>query len=202
MAEHDDYSGKYSMKLPKALTIQREHFNRDLLGKVTVVFLFLGPILVPLLWLSGWPLFTTVAEIGWNVGRAICSHTSNSFTIGGEPMMVCARCFGVTAGLLFTGLAYHYTPFIRPLLPKNRLYLATTMALLFVPWLIDSGLQRLGLWETTLWLMFPTGFLGGVALVMAPHLIWPIRDEDEDELAEYNEETEILRAAPELTAVR
>jgi uncharacterized membrane protein len=193
------------MKLPEALTIRREHFNRALLGKALIIFLFLGPILVPILWLNGWPLFTTVAEIGWNIGKGICSHTSNSFTIGGEPMMVCARCFGVTTGLLFTGLAYHYTPFIRPRLPKNRLYLATTIALFFVPWLIDSGLQRLGLWETTVWLMFPTGFLGGAALVLVPPLLWPIQPDEDNELDvddNENEIIEIFREAPELTVVR
>jgi len=174
------------MKLPEVLTIRREHFNRDLIGKVVVVFVFLGPILVPLLWLSGWPLFTTIAQVGWNFGRAICSDTVKSFTIGGEPMMICARCFGVGTGLLVTGLIYHYTPLIRPRVPNNRLYLATIIAVLFIPWLIDSGAQRLGLSESNVLLMFPTGFLGGVALVLAPLLFWPLEEleklEDDQEM--------------------
>jgi uncharacterized membrane protein len=167
--------------LKKLWNKEKAYLNRDLIGKVIIIFIFTGPILVPVLWLSGFPLFTAIADFGWEFGKAICSHTINSFTIAGLPMMICARCFGVASGLLLTGLIYHYSGLIRPRLPKNRLYLATIIALLFIPWLIDSGLQRLGLWETDLWLMFPTGFLGGAALVLAPLIFWPQAKDFEDE---------------------
>ncbi len=160
---------------PRALTIRREDFNRALLAKVICVFVFLGPILVPLLWLSGVPLFQSIASFGWDFGRGICSYTVKSFQIGGLNMMVCSRCFGVACGLLTTGLLYHYSPWVRPLIPRRKLYLACLIACLFIPWLIDSGIERLELWNwhTDNWLMFPTGFLGGVALVLAPLLFWP-----------------------------
>ncbi|HEX2915669.1 MAG TPA: DUF2085 domain-containing protein [Chloroflexia bacterium] len=168
---------------PRALSIHREDSNLALLGKVIVVFVFLGPILVPILWLSGLPIFQNIALFGWDFGRGICSYTQKSLQIGGLDMMVCTRCFGVACGLLTTGLLYFYTPLIRRHLPQRRLYLAAFLAALFVPWLIDSGLERLNLWQTDHWLMFPTGFLGGVAVVLAPLVFWPRNDDlDEDEL--------------------
>jgi uncharacterized membrane protein len=165
-------------KTPRALTVRRSDFNLALLGKTIVIFVFLGTILVPLLWLSGIPLFQNIARLGWDVGRAICSYTDKSFTIGGFPMMICARCFGVGCGLILTGLAYFYTPFIKKHLPSKRLYLAVFLAALFVPWLIDSGLERLQLWVTDYWLMFPTGLLGGIAVTLAPLLFWPRTDSE------------------------
>lgn len=166
---------------------EKLHINRDLIGKVVIVFIFTGPILVPVVWLTKFPILTDIAQAGWDFGRAICSHTIKSFTILGLPLMVCARCFGVATGLLITGLVYHYTPLIRPRLPKNRIYIATIIALLFIPWMIDSGAQRLNWWETDLWLMFPTGFLGGAALILAPLIFWPqdgetVLDELEDDI--------------------
>ncbi len=173
-----------SRKLPESLTVRKSDLNIDLIGKVACVFVFLGPILVPLLWLSGVPLFTSIAEFGWAFGRSFCTYTVKSFTIAGVPLMVCARCTGVAFGLITMGLLYHYTPFIKPLIPQKRLHLAVLIAALFVPWLIDSSLERLGLWITDYWLMFPTGFLGGVTLVLAPLLFSPLHqsEEDEDEL--------------------
>lgn len=168
--------------LPRALTIQKEDLNIDLIGKVACVFIFLGPILVPLLWLSGVPLFKDIAAVGWQLGRTICSYTVKSFEIGGLPMMVCARCFGVACGLLTTGLLYHYSAWLQPLLPRRRLYTATLIGLLFVPWLIDSGLERLNLWVTDYWLMLPTGFLGGAALVLAPLVFFPLASKDKESL--------------------
>jgi uncharacterized membrane protein len=171
---------------PAALTIHREDFTLALLGKVICIFLFLGPILVPILWLSGVPLFQNIAAFGWDFGRSFCTYTVKSFEIGGLPLMVCSRCFGVASGILVTGLLYFYTPLIQPRLPQRRLYLATLIAALFVPWLIDSGVQVLQLWDwqTDYWLMYPTGFLGGVAVALAPLLFWPREAKDEGEDAE------------------
>lgn len=163
------------------MTIRKSDFNISLLGKFIIIFVFLGPILVPLLWLSGGPLFRSVAEFSWSAGRAICSYTGKSFTLAGLPLMVCARCTGATSGLLIVGLLYHYTPLVKRYLPQRRLYLATLISLLFTPWLIDSGLERLQLWVTDYWLMFPTGFLGGAALIIAPRLFSPLEAEDEDD---------------------
>jgi uncharacterized membrane protein len=163
---------------PRALSVRREDFNLALLGKLIVIFVFLGTILVPILWLSGIPLLQNIAAFGWEVGRAICSYTGQSLEIGGQPMMVCTRCFGVGSGLLTAGLLYFYTPLLRNHLPRRRLYLAAGLAALFVPWLIDSGLERLGLWQTNDLLMLPTGFLGGVAVALAPLIFWPRPLED------------------------
>lgn len=167
-----------NFKLPRALTIRRSDFKLSLLAKVICVFIFLGPILVPILWLSGVPLFQNIARFGWQFGASICSYTDKSFTIGGLKMMVCARCFGVACGLLFTGGLYFYTPSLKKRLPQNRLYLAALIGALFVPWLLDSGLERLQLWVTDYWLMVPTGMLGGAALVLSPLLFWPHDDDD------------------------
>lgn len=164
---------KTSLAWPRAFSVRWEDFNLALLGKVVVIFIFLGTILTPLFWLSGIPVLQSIAAFGWDVGRAICSYTDHSLGIFGEPLMVCTRCFGVGTGLLTAGLVYFYTPLIKNHLPQSRLHLAGMLAALFVPWFIDSGLERLGLWQTNNYLMLPTGFLGGVAVALAPLIFWP-----------------------------
>lgn len=158
---------------PRALTIRREDFSLAFLGKVICVFLFLGPSLVPILWLSGWWIFPDIARFGWDFGKGFCTYTVKSLEIGGVPMMVCTRCFGAACGILTMGLLYLYTPWIRSRLPQRRLYLAALLAAMFIPWLIDSGFERLTAWRTDHWLMLPTGFLGGMAVVLVPLLFWP-----------------------------
>src|SRR4028118_755947 len=88
-----------SVAWPRALSIRREDFTLALLGKVIVIFVFLGPIIVPVLWLSGWPIFQNIALFGWDFGRSFCTYTVKSLQIGGLDMMVCSRCFGVACGL-------------------------------------------------------------------------------------------------------
>ncbi len=179
-----EFTRKYNRKAahiwPRALSVRWEDFNLALLGKVLVIFIFLGTILTPLFWLSGIPVLQSIAGFGWDVGRAICSYTDHSLGISGEPLMVCTRCFGVGVGLLTAGLVYFYTPLIKEHLPKSRLHLAVILAALFVPWLVDSGLERLGLWQTNNFLMLPTGFLGGVAVALAPLIFWPRPEPDEE----------------------
>jgi uncharacterized membrane protein len=163
---------------PRALSVRQEDFNLALLGKVIVIFVFLGTILVPILWLSGIPLLQNIAVFGWDVGRALFSYNDHSLTIAGLPLMVCTRCFGVGCGLLTAGLLYFDTPLIKNHLPNRRLYLAAGLAACFVPWFIDSGLERLGLWQTNHLLMLPTGFLGGFAFALIPLTFWPRSLED------------------------
>jgi len=178
--------------IPRASSIVKSDFNLSLLGKVICVFVFLGPILVPLLWLSGWPLFMSIAEGGWAFGRSFCTYTVKSFMLGGVPLMVCARCTGVAFGLLTSGLLYHYTSLFKAHRPAKRLHVAAIIAALFVPWLLDSSLQRLELWLTDYWLMFPTGFLGGVALIIAPWLFLPDPHDYDDEPEQYQDTAETL----------
>jgi uncharacterized membrane protein len=189
-------------KLPRALTIRKSDFNIDLIGKVIVVFIFLGPILVPLLWLSGLPVLTDIARFGWEFGRSICSYTQKSFTLGGLPLMVCARCTGVAFGLITMGLLYHYSPWIKPYLPKRRLHVAVLVALLFVPWITDSALERLELWRTDYWLLFPTGFLGGLALVIAPLAFSPLETEEDAEAFETEEDDSLSPLVRNLLTIR
>lgn len=167
------YNQSEHRKLPRALSVRREDFNLALLGKVIITFIFLGTILVPIFSLSGIPLLQNIADFGWDFGRAICSYTDQSLEIAGAPLMVCTRCFGVGLGLLTLGMVYFYTSLIKTHLPRRRLHLGVILGLLFVPWLIDSGLERLGLWVTNHLLMLPTGFMGGVAIALAPLLFWP-----------------------------
>ncbi len=169
------------MNLAEAFKIRKKDFNLTLLAKVIIVFVFLGPILTPLLWLSNWPVFMAIGKFGWEFGKSFCTYTDKSFTLGGLPLMVCARCTGVAFGLITCGLLYHYTPLIKNHLPQKRLYLAGLIATLFIPWIIDSGLEQLELWKTDYWLLFPTGFLGGLAIILAPLLFLPAPEEAEEE---------------------
>jgi len=90
----------------------------------------------------------------------ICHQISErSFHIHDDKLAVCARCFGVYAGLFF-GFAFY--PLFRRLddirpLPKVWLILST------FPLAIDLGLTFFGIWENTHLSRFLTGAILGAA---------------------------------------
>ena len=147
------------------------------LAKAFALFLVVGVVTTPVMYVADIGLSRYIALWCWQLGRLVCSYTDMSFVVAGYPMLVCGRCFGGTLGMV--AVAFLYTRHIRPRLPYRRLHRAALIGLFLTPWLIDSGLERLHLYVTTMWLIVPTGFLGGVALALAPLIFWP-RDDPDD----------------------
>ena len=164
----------YNRTLSHVAEARREWGDRVGWGKALALFLCSGVVLVPVMYVMDVGATRALALWCWGVGRAVCSYTDMSFDLAGYPMMVCGRCFGGTLG--FVAAAFLYAPLIRPRVPYRRLYRAALLGLLALPWLLDSGFERLHLHTTTLWLLVPTGFLGGLALALAPLIFWPRPD--------------------------
>ncbi|HVF56396.1 MAG TPA: DUF2085 domain-containing protein [Pyrinomonadaceae bacterium] len=126
---------------------------------LTAVLLFVGVIvLAPLTRAHGQAL------LSWGIYRAfsVACHQmpERSFFVGGFPLAVCARCFGLYAGGAAGVLVF---PLLRPLSgaaqspPRMWLFLAA------VPTTIDFALGFFGFWENTHLSRFATASLLGMA---------------------------------------
>ena len=83
-----------------------------------------------------------------------------SFRLFGQPLAVCARCFGIYAGFLAGTAAYpRIRGFSRPRLPDTRLFLA-----LSAPMAIDAAANILRIWTLGNFPRFLTGFAWGTIL--------------------------------------
>jgi uncharacterized membrane protein len=102
-----------------------------------------------------------LSEVLRQVYARTCHQMADrSWWIGGRPMAVCARCFGIYAGYLIGLLVY---PFSRPLasqdVPPRR-----WLVLALIPVTCDAVGGHLGLFETPLLSRSLTGLIAGVAI--------------------------------------
>jgi uncharacterized membrane protein len=102
---------------------------------------------------------TAAADLYYPFGFICHQISERSFHIHDDKLAVCARCFGVYAGILL-GLLFY--PLFRSLndirpLPKIWLLLST------IPLAIDWGLTFFGIWENTHFSRFVTGAILGTA---------------------------------------
>lgn len=84
---------------------------------------------------------------------------ARSFTAGGGPLVVCARCTGFYAGLALGGLGVAGYHIFRPIRGPRRWLL-----FLFVPLAVDGAANLLGIWESPALLRAATGVLAAVPL--------------------------------------
>ena len=83
-----------------------------------------------------------------------------SFSLFGQPLAVCARCFGIYAGFLAGAAAYPLIRgFSRPRLPDTRIFLA-----LSAPIAIDAAAHLLRIWSLGQGPRFVTGLAWGTIL--------------------------------------
>ena len=131
--------------------------------KIWLVLFFLSAawlgliIAAPLLKQAGFD--SIAADIYYPFGFICHQISERSFHIHDDKLAVCARCFGVYAGIL---LGFLFYPFFRSLsdirpLPKIWLILSC------FPLAIDWGLTFFGIWENTHLSRFLTGAILGAA---------------------------------------
>jgi uncharacterized membrane protein len=83
-----------------------------------------------------------------------------SFRLFGQPLAVCARCFGIYMGFLAGAAAYPWIRgFSRLRLPDTRLFLALT-----APIAVDAAANLLRIWSLDNFLRFLTGLAWGTIL--------------------------------------
>lgn len=133
------------------------------------VLLWLGLIAAaPVLKANG---FAATANYIYAPFSYLCHQISErSLHFASEPLAVCARCFGVYAGLAVGVAAY---PFLRPIHDTNAVAPRIVLFLALVPTAIDWVLGFFGIWENTHFSRFATGaFLGAIcAFFVVPGLV-------------------------------
>lgn len=100
----------------------------------------------------------------------LCHQFSDrSFHLAGEQLAVCARCFGVYAGLGIGVLAY---PFLRSV-HSNEAPPRVVLFLAPIPTAVDFALGFFGIWENTHFSRFMTGAILGVvcAFFVVPGIV-------------------------------
>src|SRR5699024_6976143 len=84
---------------------------------------------------------------------------SRSFWIGGQPMAVCSRCFGIYSGF---ALAWISIPFVTKALRRFQ-YLPKVLFVTLLLNFVDIVGNVLGFWQNTVLSRFITGLLLGIA---------------------------------------
>jgi uncharacterized membrane protein len=103
--------------------------------------------------------FSQAADLNYRVFLGFCHQLGErSFSIFGYKMAVCARCFGIYAGILAGAIAYVATS-SGGKAPRGWLLLAAC-----APLAIDGSAQLLGLRESSNLLRLATGLLFGFVL--------------------------------------
>jgi uncharacterized membrane protein len=99
------------------------------------------------------------ASMEWRLLFRVMCHgmISRSLDLFGVPMPICARCFGIYAGLLGGIAAFQLVPFLRERVVRMVAFAAVT------PLAIDGVTQLLGLRESTNPLRLVTGVVAGLA---------------------------------------
>jgi uncharacterized membrane protein len=129
---------------------------------------FVGAIVAaPLLRARGLPLAAQVLYQGFH---AACHQMpERSFYLWGFPLAVCARCFGLYAGVL-AGITFY--PLARGVWRRDMPGRAW-LVLGVLPTTVDFGLGLFGLWENTHWSRFSTALLAGAvtAFYLVPGVV-------------------------------
>ncbi len=100
----------------------------------------------------------------------VCHQMSErSFHLHGEALAVCARCFGVYAGLTAGVLAFPLVRSINDTIPPARFWLLLAP----VPTAIDWALGYFGIWENTHLSRFQTALILGIgcAFFLVPGIV-------------------------------
>lgn len=137
-----------------------------MLADLVLVGLVTGPVAAPFLRASGWFPLTTIADIIYTMGQAVCPQPEMGLALLGPfRMAVCMRCYGTVAGLVF----------MRWLIHKDRgrsaywleQYGLWGFALTFVicmAYPLELALQNATWWSINPWLMTGFGLIAGLGL--------------------------------------
>jgi len=137
----------------------------------TMVILFLGPLAVPAFLASGSVPLMRLGGFAHDIlSTAICPTPARSYWLFGEPMGVCARCWGATIGLwLAWAIARRGSALLGPFLALHWLPRLGTASLPFWLWIFE--IVRLP--AAPLELLVVNGMLAGCSAGLYIASIWP-----------------------------
>lgn len=105
--------------------------------------------------------FTAASNSIYSFFSYLChQENARSFHIHDLPLAVCARCFGVYAGLAAGVVIYPLLRSLNDLEPLPRVWLLLAP----IPTTVDFLLGQFGVWENTAWSRFMTAAILGVGL--------------------------------------
>jgi uncharacterized membrane protein len=143
---------------------------------VLLVFLwvlFLGPLVAALFLATGLPF---VADAGWLarnlLSTYICPTPAKSYMLFGQPMAVCARCWGATIGLWGGYLVFRGHTTWRPLAMLLALPWPTRLLVAALPF--GAWVAEIMAWPAApYWLLLLNGAQAGFGAGLFFCSIWP-----------------------------
>lgn len=127
------------------------------------VFVLLGILALGSGWYQSGPWYS---DVPYQLFRSVCHQQADrSFWLGGQPMAVCARCFGIYTSLWMTFAAL---PLIRKIKFVQKFNASRWLAVVFAVNIIDFIGNGLGFWSNT----NITRFIMGLALGSAAILLF------------------------------
>jgi len=131
-----------------------------LFGISLLSFIACGAVVFPPLWIHYRNGSDILAAGGYFFFSGVCHQIpARCFHLWGEPMAVCARCFGVYSGFLLGSLAF---PLIRRG-PWGAFPAAWILGASLLPASADFGLAHLGVYDSGNVLRAVTGLIPGAA---------------------------------------
>ncbi|HHN82026.1 MAG TPA: DUF2085 domain-containing protein [Methanomicrobia archaeon] len=131
--------------------------------------ILLGALALELAWVGGILLAPVLASHGSELApyvyesyaRVCHQRLERTMVVMGEPMAVCARCFGIYAGFLLGTVLYPLYARLEKRGPPDIRHVLVAV----LPLAIDGGTQLLGLRESTNVIRLLTGGLFGIVFV-------------------------------------
>lgn len=139
---------------------------KPVLADVVLLGLVSGPLAAPFLRASGIFPLTTIADIIYTMGQAVCPQPEMGLAlVGTHQMAVCMRCYGTVAGLVMMRWLYHRDR------GRSRYWLEAYglwgFALTFVICLaypLELALQKYSWWGMNHGVMTGFGLIAGLGL--------------------------------------
>jgi hypothetical protein len=139
---------------------------KPLLADIVLVGLAAGPLAAPFLRASGLFPLTTIADIIYTMGEAVCPQPELGLSLGSAGnMAVCMRCYGTVAGLVLMRWLYHRDQGRSGYwLEQYGLWGFALSFVICMAYPLELALQNAPWWGMNPWVMTGFGFIAGLGL--------------------------------------
>jgi uncharacterized membrane protein len=152
---------------------------QSLLADVVLLGLVSGPLAAPFLRASGLFPLTTIADIIYTMGEAVCPQPDMGIAlVGPYPMAVCMRCYGTVAGLVVMRWLYHRDQgHSRYWLERYGLWGFALTFIICMAYPLELALQKNAWWGMNHWVMTGFGLIAGLGL--GAYIMTPLHSHDD-----------------------
>jgi len=152
---------------------------QSLLADGVLIGLVSGPLAAPFLRASGWFPLTTIADIIYTMGEAVCPQPEMGIVlVGSYQMAVCMRCYGTVAGLVVMRWLYHRDQgHSRYWLERYGLWGFALTFMICMTYPLELALQKNAWWGMNHWVMTGFGLIAGLGL--GAYIMPPLHNHDD-----------------------